>query len=84
MSPIKVSAEFAAFTWFANTGVRKVTTEQALEFAHKNWAAFLPCAHEGLGRLLLRVAGPAASEADGKKARRVRSPRRRLVTATAG
>jgi hypothetical protein len=84
MSPIKVSAEFAAFTWFANTGVRKATAEQAREFAQKNWASFLPCAHEGLGRLLLRLAGTAASEADARKVRRARAPRRRLVTATAG
>jgi hypothetical protein len=81
MSPFKVSAEFAAFTWFVNTD-RKVSTEQALEFAHKNWASFLPCAHDGLGRLLLRIAGPER-KIERKTARRTRSPRLNLARATA-
>jgi hypothetical protein len=83
MSPFKVSAEFAAYTWFVNTSARKVSTRQALQFAHKNWASFLPCAHHGLGRLLLRIAEPQ-QQTEQKRTRRARSPRLSLAKATAG
>ena len=82
MSPFKVSAEFAAFTWFVNTSRGKVSTKRALRFARKNWASFLPCAHNGLGRLLMRLAGP--EHAIERKTNRVRSCRARMKTATAG
>ena len=58
MSPLKVSAQFAAFTWFIdqreNAGK---PAEEAHCFARANWERFLPVANEGWGRLLLRLAG---------------------------
>jgi hypothetical protein len=83
MSPHKVSAEFAAFTWFVNTSADKVSTAQALQFARKNWASFLPCAHAGLGRLLLRLAAPQRS-AERKKTKRAGATGLRMARATAG
>jgi hypothetical protein len=55
MHPLEVSAQFAAFVWFCdrNQGADKA---QAVRFARENWLAFLPQAHEGWGKLLLRVA----------------------------
>jgi hypothetical protein len=58
MDSLKVSAMFAAYVWF--TGCNEGTTaaeKEAVSFARKNWQAFLPCAHKGLGRLLIRIAG---------------------------
>jgi hypothetical protein len=57
MDPVKVSAQFAAFVW-ASQGNPKIEPAQgrAARFARKNWATFLPLAHEGLGRLLLQIA----------------------------
>lgn len=59
MSPRKVSAQFAAYTWFSERNDKAATVADeadALRFARENWAAFLPCAPEGLGRLLIRLA----------------------------
>ncbi len=56
MSPATVSARFAAYVWYRECAGTKVTAREARAFARENWAAFLPSAHEGLGRLLLRVA----------------------------
>jgi hypothetical protein len=56
MSPLTISAQFAAYIWFtaqpqnANKG-RKV----AMQFARQRWVDFLPLANRGLGRLLLRM-----------------------------
>jgi hypothetical protein len=55
MEPVIVSAQFAAFTWFQGRHAPAGNTE-AMRFARANWRAFLPCAHKGLGRLLLRLA----------------------------
>jgi len=73
MNPFKVSAQFAAYIWFTNNNPRTPTTE-AMLFARDNWAAFLPCAHEGLGRLLIRIAGPRRKQ-HGKQPGRTRSVR---------
>jgi hypothetical protein len=55
--PLKLSAQFAAYAWY--TEVRGQTThDEALRFAERNWTNFLPAAHEGWGKLLMRVAGP--------------------------
>ena len=57
MYPLKMSAQFAAYTWY--TEVRGQTThEEALQFAQQNWAKFVPAAHEGWGKLLMKVARP--------------------------
>ncbi len=55
MSARKVSAQFAAYTYFTSRNGEAATAE-ALRFARRNWRAFLGCAPEGLGRLLLRIA----------------------------
>jgi hypothetical protein len=56
MNSLKVSAMFAAYVWY--TGRNEGTAEkEAVSFARDNWQAFLPCVHEGLGRLLIRIAG---------------------------
>jgi hypothetical protein len=58
MNPLKVSVLFASYVWFThrNKGTPTVKKE-AVSFARDNWQAFLPCAHKGLGKLLIRIAG---------------------------
>jgi hypothetical protein len=57
MNPLKASAQYAAYAWY--TEVRRRTThDEALRFAEQNWTSFVPSAHEGWGKLLMRVAGP--------------------------
>jgi hypothetical protein len=56
MNPWKVSAQFAAFLWFTRKNEGTATHEEAMHFARENWVAFLPAAHEGVGKLLIRVA----------------------------
>jgi hypothetical protein len=61
MDPRKVSAEFAAYVWFSQWSDESAPAEEeAVRLARANWRAFLPCAHEGLGRLLIRIAGGGA------------------------
>lgn len=57
MDPVKVSAMFAAHVWFIErNGGGAAAEEEAAWFARRNWRAFLPCAHKGLGQLLIRLA----------------------------
>jgi hypothetical protein len=57
MTPLQMSAQFAAYIWFrkqdSNIGA---SDEEARQFARRNWERFLPSAHEGFGRLLMRLA----------------------------
>ena len=63
MNPLKASAHFAAYVWY--TEVRQRTThDEALRFAERTWLTFLPSAHEGWGKLLMRVASPRRAEQD--------------------
>ena len=56
MDALTLSAQFAAYTWYNECHDGKTDSqEQALQFACENWVAFLGNAHEGLGRLLIRV-----------------------------
>ena len=58
-NPVIVSAQFAAYVWFTNQNAGSPTVEKdAVAFARENWRTFLPSAHKGLGRLLLRISGP--------------------------
>ena len=57
MHPLQVSAQFAAFTWYRSTH-QSESREEAARYARLKWDEFLPVAHEGLGRLLLRIAEP--------------------------
>jgi hypothetical protein len=61
MDARKVAAHFAAFVWFSNRSPR--TREEAVRFADDAWPAFLPLAHEGLGRLLIKIATPQVAPA---------------------
>ncbi len=57
MNPRKVSAQFAAYVWYQDRKAGAPTPEaEAVRFARENWRAFRGCAHEGLGRLLIRLA----------------------------
>jgi hypothetical protein len=61
MYPLKMSAQFAAYAWY--TEVRgRTTPDEALRFAERNWTNFLPAAHEGWGKLLMRVAGSGRAQ----------------------
>ncbi len=67
MYPLKMSAQFAAYAWY--TEVRGRTTHaEALRFAERNWSNFVPFAHEGWGKLLMRAARPRRAE--GRRMRR--------------
>jgi hypothetical protein len=80
MDPRKVAAHFAAFVWFASRNSK--TQEEAVQLANDNWPAFLPLAHEGLGRLLLKIATPQVAPARRRKCDQ--PPRRKAAVASVG
>lgn len=56
MDPVKLSAQFAAFVWFTTRASGTAPTNtQAWAYARKHWQSFMPAAHEGLGRLLIKI-----------------------------
>jgi hypothetical protein len=59
MDPYRVSAQFVAYSWFMKHNAVQPSAAAAAQFARSNWASFLPCAHQGLGQLLIRIARPA-------------------------
>jgi hypothetical protein len=67
MYPLKMSAQFAAYAWYTEVRGRATHTE-ALRFAEQNWASFVPAAHEGWGKLLMRLARPRRHAARRAKA----------------
>jgi hypothetical protein len=58
MNARKVAAQFAAYAWYEETRAGKESPAETARFAREHWAAFLPVASEGWGRLLLRIASP--------------------------
>ncbi|HKI35083.1 MAG TPA: hypothetical protein VKA46_24715 [Gemmataceae bacterium] len=68
MNPLKASAQFAAYVWYTEVREGTKSHDEAIRFAEGNWAAFLPSAHKGWGKLLMRVAKPR--RADGGRVRR--------------
>jgi hypothetical protein len=89
MNPTQISAQFAAYTWFlhGNAGL-PVTEEEASAFARDNWEAFLHCAHNGLGQLLIRLADPRRQQLTRlaritRQSKRGPAPRR-ILAGTAG
>jgi hypothetical protein len=58
MNPLKLSAQFAAYVWYTEVRKGTGTHGEALRFAEQNWPTFLPAAHEGWGKLLVRLARP--------------------------
>ena len=78
MHALKVSALFVAYVWYTETKQGRATQAEAARFARENWVAFLPSAHEGLGRLLIRVARlPSARR--GRGSRHARRPLKRSI-----
>jgi hypothetical protein len=71
MNPYKVSAQFLACVMYMNSNGAKPTASEAMQFACDNWVPFLPCADDGLGRLLIRIASPSPNHR--KKLRRDRA-----------
>jgi hypothetical protein len=55
MDARKIAAKFAAYAWYEESRTSSSRNEAA-RFAKKNWAAFLPVADQGWGRLLNRIA----------------------------
>src|SRR4051794_39583960 len=69
MSPLQMSAQFAAFLWFVKQDANKgKPREEAHRFARLNWEKFLPAADEGFGRLLNAIAQPAEEPRRAKRA----------------
>jgi hypothetical protein len=58
MNSLKLSAQFAAYVWYSEARGGRATRAETARFARANWGAFLPSAHAGLGRLLVRVGRP--------------------------
>jgi hypothetical protein len=75
MNASKIAAEFAAYTWYEESRAGQQGRKESWQFARNHWKAFLPVAHEGLGKLLIRVASQKA------KRRRKREQGRNLVLA---
>src|SRR4051794_18483487 len=68
MSPLIISAQFAAYTWFTTRAENAAKgPAEAMQFARERWEDFLPLANRGLGRLLQRMA-----ELPQRKARKAR------------
>jgi hypothetical protein len=75
MNARKIAAEFAAYTWYEETRAGQQSRKESRQFARDHWTAFLPVAHEGLGKLLIRLASQKA------KRQRKREQGRNLVLA---
>ena len=58
MKPLEIAARFAAYSWYTDCrqAPTRTTLAEAKRFSDESWQAFLPVAHDGLGRLLLQVA----------------------------
>jgi hypothetical protein len=60
MNARKTAAQFTAYVWFENQEA-KATEEEKVQYMKANWNSFLPVAHEGLGRLLNKIAADRSS-----------------------
>jgi len=49
------AAKFGAHVWYEEIKKGEASQKDISRFSRENWKAFLPLAHEGLGRLLIRV-----------------------------
>jgi hypothetical protein len=56
MHATKSAAQFAAYAWYEKCRAGRLSPEEAYRFARENWTAFLPVAHAGWGKLLIRIA----------------------------
>jgi len=76
MEARKVAAQFAAYVWFEATQRAERSEKEKARFARKNWRPFVPVAPEGLGRLLLKIAGGRSSRQPNSKTGSRKCPRR--------
>ena len=83
MNPWKVSAQFAAFVWFTNAR-KTATREEAMQYARENWVGFLPAAHEGVGKLLIRVARLQTTHGHNYEQRSASPARKRTIKEMSG
>ena len=67
MEARKAAAQFAAYVWFENTHESQPDDEAMARFAKENWKPFLPIAHEGLGRLLIKIAAGRSNKRQRRK-----------------
>jgi len=67
MEARKVAAQFAAYVWYENSQSAEQSEEEKARFARENWRPFLPIAHEGLGRLLIKIAAGRSSRHQRRK-----------------
>jgi hypothetical protein len=70
MEALKVAAQFAAYTWFENAHLDGANEAAKARFTKENWKRFMPIAHEGLGRLLVKIGEGRPS---GRQKRRLHS-----------
>jgi hypothetical protein len=56
MNAPKSAAQFAAYAWYEKCRAGRQSPQEAARFARENWTAFLSVAHEGWGKLLIRIA----------------------------
>jgi hypothetical protein len=82
MKPLKMAAQFAAFAWYSKhrQAPSGITQAEARRFSKQNWQIFLPVAHKGWGRLLLRVA-KARPNSQQQRTVVVSRPRKRQLAA---
>ena len=66
MDSLKVSAQFAAYTWYLECKSGHENAAEATKFARTNWRTFLGQAHAGLGKLLIRLSRPSRRKASCK------------------
>ena len=76
MDAQKVAARFAAYVWFENIKGADRSEEEKARFANTNWKPFMPVAHEGLGRLLMKISAGRSS----RQRRRKQSQKQQLIT----
>ncbi len=70
MDPLCVAARHAAFVWYTNRPENAGTSRsEAMKFSSENCVAFLPLAHEGWGRLLIRIASGREKRRGPRRAR---------------
>jgi hypothetical protein len=84
MNPYVVSAQFAAYVWYSHENPQK-SEEDAVTFARRNLVTFLPCAHKGVGKLLVKMTEGRRDRIDQAwskhaKSSKKTSPRKPLVS----
>jgi hypothetical protein len=86
MNAKNVAAQFAAYTWLKECTTRGGSDHaEALRFARVNWRAFQSSTTEGLGRLLIQIAGTRQAKELSNAERRPRGQsRRKLALGAAG